>query len=188
MQMPTLIIAAALLAVTGGCKSKEKMPDASANGPSTTQQVEPVKEVAQETTEDPATTLKMQGDSVYFSIERTACFGSCPTYKLTILQDGSATYEGRRFAAREGRYTGHVNAATMNALKAAADSLGFYKLEDKYDQPITDLPSVIIRVHADQRDKQVIGRVGSPEEFKALTKRAEALLADVEWTRVGDLR
>ena len=81
-----------------------------------------------------------------------------------------------------------MNAATMNALKAAADSLGFYKLEDKYDQPVTDLPSVIIRVHADQRDKQVIGRVGSPEEFKALTKRAEALLADVEWTKVGDLR
>ena len=188
MQMPTLIFAAALLAFTGGCKSKEKMPDASANGTSIAEQVEPVKEMPRDEAEDAVNLAQLEGDSVFFSIERTPCFGTCPTYKLTILQDGSATYLGRRFAAREGHFTGHVNAATMNALKAAADSLGFYKLEDKYDQPVTDLPSVIIRVHADRRGKQVIGRVGSPEEFKALTKRAEALLADVEWTKVGDLR
>lgn len=188
MQMPTLIIAAALLVFTAGCKNKEKMPGTSANGSPTTQQVGPVKEMDPETAGDPAATIKMEGDSVFFSLERTACFGSCPTYKLTILQDGSATYLGRRFTPREGYYTGHVDASTMNALKAAADSLGFYKLQDKYDQPVTDLPSVIIRIHADQRDKQVMGRVGSPEEFKALTKRAEALLADVEWTKVGDLR
>lgn len=188
MQMPTLIIAAALLAFAGGCKSKEKVPDASENVATTMEQGDPAKEVIREAAEYPAATTNMEGDSIFFSIERTACFGSCPTYKLTILQDGSATYQGRRFAAREGRYTGQVDAATMYALKAAADSLDFYKLEDKYDQPVTDLPSVIIRVHADERDKQVIGRVGSPEEFKALTKRAEALLADVEWTKIGDLR
>ncbi len=188
MHMPTLIIAAALLAFTAGCKNKEKMPDSSASGSSTTQQVEPVKEVPPEIVGDPTTTINMQADSVYFSIERTPCFGTCPAYKLTILQDGSAIYEGRRFAAREGRYTGHVIPSTMNALKTAADSLGFYRMEDKYDRPVTDLPSVIIRVHTDQRDKQVIGRVGAPEEFKDLTKLAEALLADVEWTKVGDLR
>lgn len=188
MQIPTLIIAAAFLAFSGGCKSKEKVPEGSANGSSVTQNEESVKDAALEAAEDPATTIKMQGDSVFFSIERTPCFGTCPTYKLTILQDGSATYLGRRFAAREGRYTGHVDATTMNALKAAADSLGFYDMEDKYDRPVTDLPSVIIRVHADQRDKQVIGRVGAPEEFKDLTKMVEALLANVEWTKVGELR
>ena len=184
-----MIIAIALLAFTVGCKSKEKVPEASANGTSPVQQVDPMVEAAPAAAEEAATALeKMNSDSVYFSIERTPCFGSCPTYKLTIFQDGSATYEGRRFSPREGRYTGHVDQAKMNALKAVADSLGFYKLNDKYDQPVTDLPSVIIRLHADERDKQVIGRVGSPEEFKALTKRAEALLADVEWTKVGELR
>lgn len=188
MQMPTLIIAAVFLAFSSGCKSKGKMPDTPSSGSSTTQQVEAVKEVVPEVAEVPTTAPGMQRDSVFFSIERTPCFGTCPAYKLTILQDGSAIYEGRRFAAREGRYTGHVDRTTMNALKAAADSLGFFKMEDKYDRPVTDLPSVIIRVHADQGEKQVIGRVGAPEEFKDLTKRAEALLAEVEWTKVGELR
>lgn len=187
MHMSTLIIAAALLVFNGGCKSKEKVPENPADAPSATQQAAPVKDEAQAAA-GPSTSKSMEGDSVFFSIERTSCFGTCPAYKLTILQDGSATYLGRRFAEREGRFTGHVDAGTMNALKTAVDSLNFYAMEDKYDRPVTDLPSVIIRVHADHRDKQVIGRVGAPEEFKGLTRLAETLLADVEWTKVGDLR
>ena len=76
----------------------------------------------------------------------------------------------------------------MNALKEEAEARGFYAMDDVYDKPVTDLPSVIIRVHADGKDKQVIGRVGPPQAFKNFTQRAEELLANIEWTKVGDLR
>ncbi|MBZ0205538.1 MAG: DUF6438 domain-containing protein [Flavobacteriales bacterium] len=193
MQIPTIILTAFLLAFTTSCKNKQEVAATPVKNP-TTQVAETgdpapaVSENAPDQPMEPVTPTKLGDDSVFFSIERTACFGTCPTYKLTIMQDGSATYVGRRFAEREGRYTGHVDAATMNALKEEAEARGFYAMDDVYDRAVTDLPSVIIRVHADHGDKQVVGRVGTPQAFKNFTVRAEELLSKVEWTKVGDLR
>ena len=193
MQMPTMIIAAFLLAFTAGCKGKKDVADATSNSSATQvkEQVVTTQAVAEEVTEpmeEPTYASKLGDDSVFFSLERTPCFGTCPTFKITIFQDGSAIYEGRRFAPREGHFTGRVDAATMKALKEEAEARGFYAMDDVYDMPVTDLPSVIIRVQADGRDKQVIGRVGPPQAFKNLTQRAEELLANIEWTKVGELR
>lgn len=188
MQMHTLILMASLLAFSSGCKNKQELPVATAEveAPSPISTVNNSPQAEEPAL--PAETPQTADDSVFFRIERTPCFGSCPTYKLTIFQDGSATYEGRRFAVREGSYTGHVDAGTMQKLKEAAEAQDFYGMQDKYDKPVTDLPSVIIRIHADGRDKQVIGRVGAPQTFKLLTKEVEALLADVEWTKVEESR
>ncbi len=188
-----MIIAAFLLAFTAGCKGKKEVADATSNSAATQvreQTVTPpaVVEEATEPLEEPSYASKLGDDSVFFSLERTPCFGTCPTYKITIFQDGSAVYEGRRFAPREGRYTGRVDAATMKALKEEAEARGFFAMDDVYDRPVTDLPSVIIRVHADARDKQVVGRVAPPQAFKNFTQRAEELLANIEWTKVGELR
>lgn len=182
MQMHTLILSTVLVAFGASCKNKKELPDAA---------VKPVPEVpapvVEETGAAPVEQTELpRNDSLFFSLERTPCFGSCPAYKITILKDGSATYFGRRFAAREGQFTGKVDAATMAQLVDAVNNAGFYAMEAKYDQPVTDLPSVIIRVHADERDKQVIGRVGSPLAFKQLTQTAEKLLANVEWTKVEE--
>jgi len=193
MQISIVILTAFLLTFTTSCKSRHELAATPAHAPSAQAEeaADPapaVSENAPDQSEEPASTTKLGDDSVFFSIERTPCFGTCPTYKLTIMQDGSAIYEGRRFAEREGRYTGHVDAATMKALKEEAEARGFYAMDDVYDRAVTDLPSVIIRVHADGRDKQVVGRVGMPQAFKNFTVRAEELLSKVEWTKVGDLR
>ncbi len=178
MQLYTSVLSAFLIVFTAGCKNKQELPDA-ASKPAPVAPVPPT--VATEVAAPQEEQAK--GDSIFFSLERTPCFGSCPTYKVTILQDGSATYTGRRFAVREGIYTGHVDKATMASLAEAAGRYGFYAMDNKYDKPVTDLPSVIIRVHADKQDKQVIGRVGAPMAFKEFTKEAEKLIEGVEWTK-----
>lgn len=188
-----MIIAAFLLAFTAGCKGKKDVADTTASTSATPvkeQVVTPpaVVEEASEPMEEQENATKLGNDSIFFSLERTPCFGTCPTYKVTIYQDGTAVYEGRRFAPREGRYSGHVDAATMKALAEEAEARGFYAMDDVYDKPVTDLPSVIIRVHTDGKDKQVVGRVGPPQAFKNFTQKAEELLANIEWTKVGDLR
>lgn len=188
MQMPTLLIAAFLLACSTGCKGKQDVAATSGSAaPSAVQETTGAGHVEADpptTSEEPQHAVKLGPDSVFFSLERTPCFGTCPTYKVTIMQDGAAVYEGRRFAPREGRYTGQVDAATMQALKEEAEARGFYGMDDVYDRPVTDLPSVIIRVNADGRDKQVVGRVGPPQAFKNFTQRAEELLAPITWTKV----
>ncbi|MBP8823128.1 MAG: hypothetical protein KBH07_05760 [Flavobacteriales bacterium] len=194
MQLPSLFFATLLLTAGAGCKGKQELPDAlapsatspaagHADGGQEPQAAVPAPEPGQDTTPLP----KLGGDNVFFAMERTPCFGTCPAYKLIIRPDGSATYEGRRFAVREGSYTGQVDAATMNTLKAEIESIGFYALNDVYDQPVTDLPSLIMRLRTDGHDKQVLGRVGAPKAFKDLAIRVEELLAGVEWMPVeGD--
>lgn len=124
-----------------------------------------------------------RNDSLFLSFERTPCFGPCPTYKVTILQDGSALYQGRRFVDREGTYRGQLDAQTMDTIRELVEARGFYGFEDEYDSPVTDLPSVIIRVRMDGRDKQVVGRVGPPQAFKNLTQQLEALIERVDWQK-----
>lgn len=123
-------------------------------------------------------------DSLFFALERTPCFGRCPTYKVRVTNDGHATYKGIRSVAREGDFTGMVDRATMDALYARALAIGFFGLKDRYDSDVTDLPSTIIRVRANGQDKQVVGRVGSPPAFKAFAIYADSLFEQVRWTEV----
>lgn len=183
MQKASLITASILLAFAFGCKGKKDLAEQAA-----VDAVNEAAEMAAQEWKDEVKAPKTDGDSVYFMIERTACYGTCPTYRLTIYDDGLAVYEGIRFVDREGRYEGRVSQATMEALVNLAEKKGFYDMDEVYDKPVTDLPSVIIRIHADQRDKRVVGRVGAPEAFKDLALEVESMLADVEWTRTGDLR
>lgn len=183
MQTFPLIIGALAIALSAGCRNKQELPGASAHPASAP--ADPVRPTAQASPDGDGTVAPAE-DSVFFSLERTPCFGTCPTYKITILPDGTAYYDGRRFAEREGHFTGHVDAATLAKLKETVVASGFFGMEDKYDQPVTDLPSLIIRMRADGRNKQVIGRVGTPQAFKDLARNAEKLLGGVVWTKVDD--
>lgn len=127
-------------------------------------------------------------DSVFFSLQRTPCFGKCPAYTVTIMADGSAHYTGRSFAPREGEFTGTVDKATMQALFDRAAAIGFFGFQDKYDAQVTDIPSTIIRVNADGKDKKVLGRVKPPPAFKPFAAFADSLLAPVEWTKVLEVK
>lgn len=124
-------------------------------------------------------------DTVFFRLERTPCFGACPSYRVVIAKDGRAWYEGRRFAPREGAFTGQVTSETMGLLVDRADAIGFFGYKDLYDGEVTDLPSTIIRVNADGKDKTVKGRYKSPTEFKPFALYADSLLNGVTWTPVA---
>lgn len=125
-------------------------------------------------------------DSLYFSLERTPCFGRCPTYKVRINNDGTATYQGIRSVEREGTFTGKMDRAGMDALFARATAIGFFSMKDRYDSDVTDLPSAIIRISANGQDKKVTGRSGTPMAFKAFATYADSVIAQVTWVKVEE--
>ncbi len=124
-------------------------------------------------------------DSTFFSLERTPCFGKCPAYTVIINADGSARYVGRSNAPRQGTYTGRVDSGIMQLLLERAKAISFFDLAEKYDGQVTDLPSTIIRVNADGRDKKVFGRYKTPPAFKPFAAFADSLLLPVQWTQVA---
>ncbi len=123
-------------------------------------------------------------DSLFFSLERTPCFGKCPAYRINVYRSGLATYKGISHSKFEGDHKGRMSADTLALLLAKAESLGFFAMQDKYDGQVTDLPSTIIRVISKERDKKVVARHKIPAEFKELSAYADELLLGVSWQPV----
>ena len=46
------------------------------------------------------------------TLQRTACFGACPVYTVSIYADGTVAYNGERFVEVEGTQTGSIDPAS----------------------------------------------------------------------------
>ncbi|HRH38129.1 MAG TPA: DUF6438 domain-containing protein, partial [Flavobacteriales bacterium] len=112
--------------------------------------------------------------------------GTCKAYRIDVYRSGYATYDGRAHVEKMGKYTTHVGEDAMDLIASKAEGLGFFSMKDKYDGEVTDLPSTFIRVVAHGKNKQVIGRVGQPVQFKELAAFAEAQLLPLQWVPVAD--
>jgi hypothetical protein len=136
---------------------------------------------ASEQTTPVTTTAETAADSLVLSIERTPCFGMCKAYRLHVYRSGYATYEGRVNVEKQGMHEARIGRDTLEAILREAERIAFFDLDDVYDSPVTDLPSTIIHIAMDKRDKRVLGRVGTPAKFRAFAEYIEELLLPVAW-------
>ncbi len=120
-------------------------------------------------------------DSLFYTLEKTPCFGTCKSYRINVYKSGYATFEGRSNVEKIGMHYGRVGKDSLETLMKSAEDMGFYKLNDKYDNNATDLPSSIIRIIGMGKDKKVIGRAGTPASFTSLVAKAEGLLYPIAW-------
>jgi len=76
------------------------------------------------------------------TIERTACFGWCPVYKVTIFRDGALDYEGKRYVRTKGPASGHLSPEQIAALDALFQNSRYLDFKDAYQEhSMTDSPS-----------------------------------------------
>lgn len=87
------------------------------------------------------------------TLERTACFGFCPMYKVTLRRDGTISYNGKRYVQLEGAYEGTVYG--FDRLAQLILSRGYFKLKDNYAIGATDLPSTITSVVRNGKRKTI---------------------------------
>lgn len=123
-------------------------------------------------------------DSLFLYFERTPCFGTCPAFRIALYRSGHATWEGRAHVEKEGPHTARVGRDTLEAILKEAGAIGFQDLENSYDSPVTDLPSMHIRIVANGRDKEVMARVGTPPRLKAFGEYLDGLLRPLPWKPV----
>ena len=97
-------------------------------------------------------------------LQRTACFGKCPIYKIEIFSDGSGIYTGTRFVEHIGITKFKISESDVNNILEYANKIGFEKLEDEYSEPITDLPTTYITI----KNKKIKDYAGAPKKLKAL--------------------
>lgn len=119
------------------------------------------------------------------TLERTACFGTCPAYKITLRRDGTATYVGMEYVERKGTYNGKFYG--FERLAQFIEARGFFDLKDNYSINATDLPSAITTVVRAGQRKTVInyGDVG-PLELWGVEKVIDGVMANTKWQKVSD--
>lgn len=104
------------------------------------------------------------------TLERTACFGTCPVYTVNIFEDGTVIYEGDRFVSVTGMQTGKIPSETVAAMVAAFKDAGYFDWNEAYDtQMVSDLPTVITSVMSADTTQRIIHYMGDSTTPLALS-------------------
>lgn len=127
-------------------------------------------------------------DSLFFSLERTPCYGKCPVYKIIIYQSGYATFEAiMNVQNKAGLYQTEFSTEEMKLISDKAEEIKYFSLEDEYDSPVTDLPSVITQLNVNGKKKTIKDRHHGPPELRQFEKFSDELINGKEWKKIpGD--
>ncbi len=129
------------------------------------------------------------------TLERTVCFGSCPSYRVTISQDGTVTFEGRRFVKTTGTVTEQVSPDKFQQLVDEFEGIKYFSLQDRYTQRadgcttfMTDMPSANTSLSLNGRVKTVAHYFGcrGPEVLPALTaleRKIDEIAGTEKWIK-----
>jgi len=105
------------------------------------------------------------------SLQRTACFGTCPIYKIEIFSDGSGIYTGTRFVENIGITKFSLSEMQLNLILTKAETIGFTNMRKGYSEPISDLPTTFIQI----KDKKIRDYTGAPKTLKNLENLIDQL-------------
>ena len=141
---------------------------------------------AQTTTPNQRTLKQSQPVSrqVALTLERTACFGFCPIYKLTVYGNGKVVYEGQRFVKVTGTRTTTISQTAARKLIADFQKLNYFKLQDSYTGGHTDAPSAITSLTMGKKQKTVNHYLASPDAPTKLTElenKIDAVVNSKQW-------
>jgi hypothetical protein len=111
-------------------------------------------------------------EPVKISLSRSACFGFCPIYQVTLSDNGSVVYEGTRFVVVKGKKEYGVPMEEVAALAAKFDAANFFSLKDEYRAQITDNPTYTVTFTRGDKTKTVVDylgtNVGMPQSVREL--------------------
>ncbi|HLG37531.1 MAG TPA: DUF6438 domain-containing protein [Nitrososphaera sp.] len=120
-------------------------------------------------------------ENAEITLDRTACFGSCPDYSLTIYGNGTVIYEGRNFVAVTGKQSATIPEQDVRNLVGYFYDINYFSLRDEYTAQVTDLPTTTTSIRIDGRFKQVINYYGAPEELALLEARIDEVAKSERW-------
>ena len=125
---------------------------------------------------------------VVVTLERTACFGVCPVYKLTIYGDGRVVYEGIRFVRVEGTITTTISEDEIRQLIAEFQKIDYFSLKDSYEEHnATDMPSAFTSLTVDGKTKTVRhyhGDLSAPQKLTELENKIDQIVDSDQWTKL----
>ena len=119
-------------------------------------------------------------NDVVITIERTACFGSCPIYAAEIHADGEVVYRGKEFVKEIGERRFKISQKQIQEIIQEFQRIDYFSLKDKYDadengMSVTDLPTTITSICLDGKTKKIVNYYGAPKKLEQLEDKIDSL-------------
>lgn len=130
---------------------------------------------------------------VEIQFQRSTCYGSCPSYKLSIHGDGRVEYEGLKFVKREGHKEGKLSSADLRRLVSQFEKAQFLSIDQFSEKSCTctvctDMPTVITELRArgiSHRVEHYYGCRCAPKSLWDLEETIDKIARTEQWT--GDV-
>jgi hypothetical protein len=106
-------------------------------------------------------------------LERSACYGTCPSYVVTIHRDGLVEYDGGRFVKVTGHQTRKIPEEAVRSLFAKFEAAHFFRLAPSYRARITDQVTIVLTVRRG-------GVVHSVEDYAGAMVGMPPVVSDLE--------
>jgi ankyrin repeat protein len=119
-----------------------------------------------------AAPILRRDSKVAITLERSGCFGSCPSYTVTISTEG-IVFKGGGFVAASGKHTDIVDADEVRKLAKRFVAADFYSMDSSYTASVTDNPFYTLSISIDGHAKKVEDYVGSWEGMPAVITELE---------------
>jgi hypothetical protein len=122
-------------------------------------------------------------DVTEIGLERTGCFGFCPTYSVLInAETGAFRYHGEAHVKRIGAWTGRVRTGELEYLCYFLRESGYMEMDAIHTTSATDLPTVYTTAVIGGTRKAVsnYGSTG-PWTLWAIEQIIDKLLLEAEW-------
>ena len=109
---------------------------------------------------------------VAITLARSGCFGSCPSYSITLSTEGIA-FDGGGYVVAAGKHTDSVNADEVRNLARRFVAADFYSMAASYRASVTDNPTYVLTIAIDGHKKEVEDYVGQWEGMPAVITELE---------------
>jgi Domain of unknown function (DUF6438)/Ankyrin repeats (3 copies) len=124
-------------------------------------------------------------DPLRITMARTACFGTCPAYTVTLRADASVSYEGTAHVRVSGAHRWTIDPIAVLALARDIEKAGFFEMNDEYTAPVTDLPRTTVTVVMGARAKTVKDYYGAPAALKQIEAQIDKVSGALHYVRPG---
>ena len=126
------------------------------------------------------------------TLERTACFGRCPVYRLSIFSNGLVSYHGLANVKQLGNATGQIVPERVAHLLHELEEAGYFLFASRYTPAEstcgrygTDLPTAITSVSLEGRRRRIEHDQGcgaAPGALRVLEHRIDEVAESSRWT------
>lgn len=127
---------------------------------------------------------------VRISLKRTACFGTCPSYTVTIAGDGTVRFSGREFVLIPGDHAARVSPESVQALVDEFRKADFLSAKSEYVVSVTDYPTYVLGLTVGGQNKSVVDyagvEAGMPSAIGVLENKVDAVAGTKRWIEGDD--